>query len=428
LIKRNGQGLFVRMLSSAVIIQALLSAGSLGVGLILIRYASNAQYGYYVLVMNALLLITSLQNNFISVPMVHRMTRFDSLGRGDLIGGLLREQRQLMPMVGGAAVAVTLLLCITGVLTLHTTLLVLAAITAAFAALYREFFRMVLLAYRQPGEVLPVDFLYVAILVCGALLATLTPAPAVVTVLVLSVAAATAGLLLSKRLWRHERWNIRGAPGILLQMVPVGGWTVAGTAIHWTFSQGYNYLIVGTLDINAVAATAATRIFMMPVNMLSTGISSLMMPTASGWLLKHGTRTVFKRLALLAAALAGVSLCYLGAVWICRDWLFTNILHKQFEQRDLLLKLWSVVFILMIFRDQLLYLLLARTRYRPLTALTFCSAVLSLAVSYACLTRIGVAGALVGVMAGEILSVIGLVVMGFIEMHRDAAAPRAQAT
>ncbi|MEP6547785.1 MAG: capsular biosynthesis protein [Gammaproteobacteria bacterium] len=428
MIKRNGPGLFVRMLSSAVIIQALLSAGSLGVGLILIRNATNAQYGYYVLVINALLLVTSLQSNFISVPMVHRMTRFDRLGRGDLIGGLLREQRQLVPMVGGAAFFVTLLLCVTGVLTLYTTLLVLAAIAAAFAALYREFFRMVLLAYRQPREVLPVDFLYVLMLVCGALLATLTRAPAVITVLVMCVAAATAGILLATRLWRHERWNIRGAPGILLQMVPVGGWTVAGTAIHWTFSQGYNYLIVGTLDVNAVAAAAATRIFMMPVNMLSTGISSLMMPTASGWLLKHGTRTVFKRLALLAAGLAVLSLCYLGGVWICRDWLFTNILHKQFEQRDLLLKLWSVVFILMIFRDQLLYLLLARTRYRMLTGLTFCSAVLSLAVSYACLTRIGVAGALVGIMAGEILSVIGLVVMGFIEIHRDAAAPSTQPT
>ena len=220
--KRNGQGLFVRMLSSAVIIQALLSAGSLGVGLILIRNATNAQYGYYVLVMNALLLITSLQNNFISVPMVHRMTRFDSLGRGDLIGGLLREQRQLVPMVGGAAVAVTLLLCMTGVLTLHTTLLVLAAITAAFAALYREFFRMVLLAYRQPFKVMRVDLLYVALLVCGAYFATRTPLPAAVAVAILCLAATLSAFLLSKSLWQHEPWNIHGARGILLAIFPVG--------------------------------------------------------------------------------------------------------------------------------------------------------------------------------------------------------------
>jgi O-antigen/teichoic acid export membrane protein len=159
---------------------------------------------------------------------------------------------------------------------------------------------------------------------------------------------------------------------------------------------------------------------------LSTGIGSLMLPTATGWLLTHGARTVFKRLSLLAAALAGFALCYLSVVWVCRDWIFASMLHKQFEQRDLLLQLWSVIFVLMIFRDQLLFLPLTRTRYRPLTTLTFCSAVLSLAVSYASMVRIGVVGALVGVLAGEILSVVGLVVFGFIEMHRDGAAPSAQ--
>jgi O-antigen/teichoic acid export membrane protein len=299
----------------------------------------------------------------------------------------------------------------------------LAATAAALATLYREFFRMVLLAYRLPFQVMRVDLLYVVTLVSGAFLATLSPAPATVAVLILCLAAAAGGILLSKSLWHHEPWNIHGAHGILLQILPVGAWTVAGAAIHWTFSQGYNYLIVGTLDVQAVAAAAATRLLMMPVNMLSTGIGSLMLPTASLWLLQHGPRTVFKRLAALSFCLAGIAVCYLTVVWWSRDWIFTQILHKQFAQRDLLLTLWSVIFILMIFRDQLLFLLLARTRYRPLTSLTFCCAVLSLVVSYVCMLRMGVVGALVGVMSGEILSVAGLVVMGFIEVQRDAAVP-----
>jgi O-antigen/teichoic acid export membrane protein len=271
-----------------------------------------------------------------------------------------------------------------------------------------------------------IDMLYVVTLVAGAFLATLSSAPAIGAVLVLCFAALTGGILLSKSLWRHEPWNILGAHGILLQILPVGAWTVAGAAIHWTFSQGYNYLLVGMLDVKAVAAAAATRLLMMPVNMLSTGIGSLMLPTASVWLQHHGTRRVFKRLAVLSFCLAGVAVCYLSLVWLCRDWIFTRIFHKEFAQRDLLLTLWSVIFILMIFRDQMLFLLLARARYRPLTSLTFCSAVLSLGVSYACIVRMGVVGALVGVMSGEILSVAGLVVMGLIEVQRDAAVPDLQ--
>jgi O-antigen/teichoic acid export membrane protein len=426
LINLGSQGLFMRTLSSAVIVQALLSAGSLGVGLILVRNAPDAQYGYYVLVLNALILVTALQNQFIQAPMVHRMTRLDAPGRADLIGGLFREQRLLVPILGAAAAAITLALWTAGTLTGRMALLVLAATAAAVATLYREFFRMVLFAYRQPVQVMRVDLLYVIILVFGAFLAIQTSAPATAAVLILCLAAAGGGILLSRSLWQYERWNIRGAHGILLQILPAGAWTVTGAAIHWMFSQGYNYLIVGTLDIKAVAAAAATRMLMMPVNMLSTGIGTLMLPTASAWLLKHGPLTVFKRLALLSFGLAGIALCYLGVVWVFRDWIFTVILHKEFAQRDLLIALWSVIFILMIFRDQFLFLLLARTRYRPLTSLTFCSAVLSLAVSYACLVRIGVVGALVGVMTGEIVSVVGLVVMGLIEVHRDAAVPKPQ--
>ncbi|HEY0800183.1 MAG TPA: hypothetical protein VGD54_05025 [Steroidobacteraceae bacterium] len=422
MIIRGHQGFFVRMLSSAVIVQAVLSAGSLGVGLILLRNASDAQYGYYVLVLNALLLITALQNQFIQPPMVHRMTLADAQGRADLIGGLFREQRSLVPIVGGVAVVVALALRIADVLSVHTTWLVLAAIAAAMATLYREFFRMVLLACRLPFQVMRVDSMYVVALVAGAYIATFTPAPAAVAVSILCCAALMSGWLLSRSLWRLEPWNIHGAYGILVKIFPVGSWTVAGAIIHWTFSQGYNYLIVGTLDVKAVAAAAATRLFMMPVNMLSTGIGSLMLPTASEWLLKHGTLTVFKRLAALCCALALVGIVYLSVVWLCRDWIFTKILHKQFAQRDLLLALWSVIFILMIFRDQMLFLLLARTRYRQLTSLTFCSALLSLIVSYLCLVRIGVVGALIGVMSGEILSVVGLLVMGIIEVRRDATA------
>ena len=417
---------FVRLLSSAVIVQALLSAGSLGVGLILIRNTSDAQYGYYVLVLNALLLVTALQNQYMYAPMVQRMTKLDAAGRGDLVGGLFREQRKLQPIGAAIAVLITVAMNLAGQLSTPITLLVLAAIAASLATLYREFFRMVLLAYHQPLQVMRVDFFYTLAMVSGAFLATLTAAPATIAIMVLCSAAAISGYVLSNALNQHEPFNLQGAPGILWKILPVGFWTVAGSAIHWSFSQGYNYLIAGTLDVKAVAAAAATRLLMMPINMLSTGIGSLMLPTVSQWLLQHCARTVFTRLVLLCFGLCAVAVCYLSGVWLARDWIFTNIFHKTLAQRDLLLIMWSCIFVLMLFRDQLIHLLLARGQYRALTGLTLASAALSLTVSYAYLIRIGVVGALVGVMAGEILSVVGLVVMSFLEIRRDNVALSAQ--
>jgi len=412
-------GVFVRMLGSAVIAQALLSAGNLGVGLILIRRTTDSDYGSYVLVLNALMLLTQLQTQFIQPAMVAKMAGAAAAARANLIGRLYQAQRRLLPPLALIAGASALILWLCGVVTLSSGWIIIAAIAAGVAALHREFFRMVMLGYRLPLDILKADTVYVVALVGGATLASLSAAPAVFTVLTLAAAAVVGGFLMSRALWRYEPWNTDGPP-MLREIAAIGAWTTTGCAIYWTFTQGYNYVIFGALDVTAVAAVAATRLLMMPVNMLSTGVGSLMLPTTSGWLKQHGSRVIFVRLLLLSLGLSCVALCYFAVLWVLREWIFLDLLKKQIASRDALMERWFVIFILMIFRDQLLFLPLARGRYRILTGLTFLSAVVSLLVSYLAIVRLGVVGSLDGLLTGELISVSGLVVLSVLEMRKDA--------
>ena len=217
------------------------------------------------------------------------------------------------------------------------------------------------------------------------------------------------------------RPGIDGARGILLEIAPLATWSASGAVIHWTFSQGYNYLVAGTLSVAAVAAVAGTRLMMMPINLLSTGIGTLMLPTTAGWLQHHKPRRVFRRLVLFAIGVALLSMIYLAVMWLLRDWIFTRVLHKQFPQRDLLLKLWSVVFVLMVCRDQLIHLLVVRARFHMLASLTLATAVVSLTVSYVCMLRLGVVGALIGVLVGKSINVVGIAGLSYREVRRDDA-------
>ncbi|MHB8744040.1 MAG: lipopolysaccharide biosynthesis protein [Sulfuricaulis sp.] len=414
---------FARLLSSAVVSQGLLSAGSFAIGLILIRGTTDVQYGYYILASSAILLLVSLQNAFFNPPLAIRLTRLDRLGRGELVGGLYREQRRILPALGAVTVITTLGLWYAGVLDAQTGPLVLVTVIAALAILHREYFRMVLYAYRRPHNVLYADIFYVVLIVAGVLVATLTPVPAITAVFTLSLAAIISGVLLSKTLHRHEPWNNQGSQGILREIAPLAAWSTAGAAIHWTFSQGYIYLVAGTLDVTAVAALAATRLLLMPVNLLSSGIGSLMLPLASGWLHQHGAPLLWRRLTLMALGLATATLCYFGVLWLMRDWIFTVVLKKHFAQRDELLILWGAIFLVIVIRDQLVYLLAAQGRFRVLTLLTLVSAVISLAVSYWGIRQFGVAGALMGMLVGELIDVIGIVVLSFRHVPRWVNAP-----
>ena len=85
---------FLQMISSAMLSQALLSAGNFAVGLLLIRRTPHAQYGYYVLIITAVQLLTQLQLAFIQPSLVRCLAVADRDARRDFVGGAYREQRQ----------------------------------------------------------------------------------------------------------------------------------------------------------------------------------------------------------------------------------------------------------------------------------------------------------------------------------------------
>ncbi|HWX29682.1 MAG TPA: hypothetical protein VNZ53_19870 [Steroidobacteraceae bacterium] len=421
MIETRGALAMVPMFASAVVMQAMLSASNLLVGVILIRNTPDLQYGSYVLMLNGILLLTVLQQSFIQPQFVVRVSRANASERADLVGGLYREQRRLWPSAAALIVFISLLLWFVGALQTPTFLIVLAAAAAVLTTLYREFFRMVLLGYRKPLQVLGADAVYVALLLGGAVLATMTAAPAAVAGLTLALAALIGGVFCSRALWRFEPWNIRGAPGILLAITPLGAWASTGAAAHWLFGQGYNYLVAAVLNVPAVAALAATRLTIMPVTLVSSGIGTMMLPTTAAWLNTDSAPTVLRRLLLFALGLGVASLCYFAVIWFTRDWLFAHVLKKNFPQRDPLLLLWFAVSLMTLLRDQLLYLLSARQRFRLMTTLTLVSAVFSIGLSYVCMRYFGVIGALLGILVGELLNVAGLVVLSAIESQRQIA-------
>lgn len=404
----EGRGPLLRLLGSSVASQALLSAASLAVGLLLIRRTSGEQYGTYILVANAFLLLTSLQNAFFGPTLILRMTPLDNAGRGALVAGVHREQRQVLRWVFAPLAVAIALLGLLGAMRGTTALLLLAAILAAPAALTREFFRSASLAQQRAQDVVRCDLLYALLLVGGAAFATLSPLPAATAVATLACAALCAAMALHRHLRRSLPLDAAPVRGMLRRIAGLGAWSTAGAAVHWTFSQGYSYLVAATLDVGAVAAIAATRLLLMPVNLLSTGVGSMMLPLTAGWLQQQTPRRVAWRLLPMILGVAAMALLYLAAMWLLRDWIFAHVLKKEFAQRDQLLLLWSAVSLLMVVRDQSVHLLVSSGRLRQLTLITLGSALLSLAVSYWAMHRYGVAGALFGVLCGEAVNVAGI--------------------
>lgn len=420
-------GRLVRMFGSAVVAQVLLSAASFAVGLILIRRTSSVQYGYYVLIINAVLLMVSLQGAFIQPQLVTRLYATDALGRADLVGGLYGDQRRVLLWLASATLLSSPLLLLVRLIDWDQTLILASAAIAVVAALNREFFRMVLLAHRLVLPVLRADAVYVALLVAGALIATLSPDPAATAACTLAASACVGAVLCAHALGRFEPWKGSGARGFLRELAPLGTWSSLGAGVYWLVSQGYNYLVAGLVSVSAVAAIATTRLTMMPVGLLSVGVGTIMLPTTAHWLNTHGTAVTLRRLVLFGLALMCATALYFVVLWSLRDWIFAQVLRKQVPHRDALLLLWWGITSLGVLRDQLVCLLSVRHRFRSLTTISMGNATVSLLIIYLGIRQLGIVGVLLGLLAGEALNVAGLIALSIREVRISyrAAAPSA---
>jgi O-antigen/teichoic acid export membrane protein len=335
---------------------------------------------------------------------------------------MYRELRTLLlacaAVLAGAAVIGRLF----GVIGSELLVIILVGIAASAIGLYREFFRMVLLAHRGQGTLLRGDLIYAVLLIGGAAAATFFPYPAIWAITAVTLAAFIAGRWLKRAVYQYEAWNIHGRRGLLREIFAVGAWATAGAGSHWAFTQGYNYLVAGVLSVASVASLAATRTLIMPINLLSLGIGNVMLPTATGWLQRIPTVKVLYRLMSVGAGLVVLSAVYMLMVWVFRDWIFTVVLKKHFENRDQLLLAWFAIGMVMVLRDQLSYLLMARARFRATSFLTMTCAVLSLLASFFLMRSIGVVGGLLGLLLGEICNVIGIISLCVVEIRRNPSS------
>lgn len=397
----------LRNFGSAIAGQGLLSVANLVATILLVRYAPIHDYGLYVLAIASLLLLTSVQNAFLGPQLVGHLTRRPPTEHAALGGGVFRSQQRCILLLAGAALFVALVGGLGGRFS-STNAGFLAAFAVAFVLLLRrEFLRLLLLSHHQAVDTLKADALFAILLVAGVLTALFSNAVATVAILGLGLAGLGAAALSYRALYRAGRLDPDAQPAPLASWLPLGTLSAAGAAIHWCVAHGHNYLSAALLDVSSVAMIAAVRLVVMPVMLMSSGIGPLMLPLTSRWLRDIGATATWRRLKAAALAVAALALTYLTLAWILRDWIFISVLHKDFANRELMLLLWAAVAVLAVARDQLQMMLVARQRFRSLLLLGSTSACASLGVGLAAIPLLGPAGAVLGVLAGELVSLIG---------------------
>lgn len=408
-LKNNGA---FRILGTAVVDQAMLSAANFLVGVMLVRYAGDADYGYFVLAQSAILLLTGAQGSWINGPLAVIAPKKSEAERRHMVGAVEAMQSKVLRWLTAFALLVPAVGYAMDLLTPEAAMAVAATILACWAALLREYRRAVLQLYGRPHLVLVADLLYVLGLTATAGLAAAGAEPRMVfAVLSLAVGGALGGKLADYFVAKDPGWQPGEAGPVFRELRRLGNWAMAGSVIYWTFGQGFNYVVAAQLGVTAVAALNAARLLMQPTFVLTMGVKQALLPMASRWLHELGLSALLKRLTAVVLVLTLLNGIYFALIWGLLDWLTNDFLRKTIPDRDMLVLLWGAYSMVNMVRDMYLSSMLALERFRILTWLTALTAVVALVVMWPALHHFGLRGAIYGLMAGEVTYLVLMLVL-----------------
>jgi O-antigen/teichoic acid export membrane protein len=399
----------LKQFSTTVIDQIVISGANFIVGLLLIRQTSSSDYAIFVLAQSAITLMISGQMAWLSSPLAVVAPEKTPELRQLMIGSVERSQRHFLTI----AAAVLLLVPIGGyflhIWTWVEALAVALGIGACWAALLREYLRGVLLIYRRPEDMLRTDIVYVVVLLLGAVAAAYWSKAAGLWAIATLIAAAIVGERASHRaLSRNPGLTAGDAAPFWKEMRPMATWATVGAMTYWIYNQSYNYVLASRIDLGAVADVNAARLLLMPTIVLTVGVKTLLVPTAAGWLAESNVGRLIRRLLVFACGIAAIDIVYCVALWIGRDWLTHDFMHKTIGNRDLLLILWAILSLIALFRDLLQTGVFALRKFKSLAVVTALSAVVSLTIMWFGIRIWGAPAALFGQVAGETINLIGV--------------------
>lgn len=400
----------LRLVSSAVLDQAILSATNFVVGFVLIRFATDQDYGLYVLVQSALLLAVTIHNAWLSGPLAILVPRLSALERRGTITAIKLQQRRWLRWIALPLLIVPAGGYLVANLSGAVAFVVAFAICAGWMALRREYLRSVLLIYGRPHSLLGADAAYAIALLLGAGAAILFGHYVIVfATAALVLAAYVGGFAADRSLNSDPGWSEEQATRLWPDIRRLGFWSMVGAGIYWFLGQSYSYMLATRLDLHAVADVSATRLLLNPAFILTIGVVSLLNPSAARWYAQLGPTRMMRRLITILVLLACAESLYFLVVWLSRHWIIDDLLHKQIHDRDRLLLLWAGVALMSVLRDVLQCALIAMGQLKLLAWQVGVSALIAVAVMWWGMPVWGAAAVLIGQIIGETVNLGGII-------------------
>lgn len=395
----------VRKSAVAVLDQAVLSATNFSVGLILVRHGSDFEYGLYTLMFSALLFFTGMQNSLVLVPVQFITANIQNDKKINFISTVLTSQFTIL-------IPSSFFLIVCGLLYLvfrqdYNFILALVVLGLILIPVFlREYLRYIWLLESKVIGLFWIDVGYSLLLIFFVFFsAETTSNPGILTIGTIGIVSAFSAIVS----WIGLKSKIMlTKPTIkaVSELWKNGHWNFWGTVVNWLQNYGFLYLLSHIKNIEEVAGISATRLLLMPIAMVFTGIGSYFRPRGTKLYATGQQHTIWNILKIVTISMLAGSIFYIILVWINRDLIELILFKKQFRHFDFFIGLWAIIFLTQILITNIETLLLISGDFRQLFILGLINASISLIFGYIGIQLLEAPGSLIGLIIAKIFYLI----------------------
>jgi O-antigen/teichoic acid export membrane protein len=386
--------------------QGLLSAASFLVSILLIRFVSKSEYGYYAIALPVSLFLVSLQNAVVNTPLAVLLASKSGTERREYVSSL--GFGQFLAILPAACLGLVVFAVLRRYgLDPTVSSIALALCAAAAGLLYREFLRSYLFAEEAPLDVLKMDALYVAVFL-GLLCIPYRYHEIRVDIvfLLMGASALLVALLFSRgRGWRFPPKSVSKSYG---ENWELGKWALLGVCV--THAQTYSYLyFLGIFSgSTAVAEVSAARLLLMPMMLVQMGWGKIAIPHGSKLREEMQIRRFFKEQILSTLAFLAAIAVYVALLLAFSGALQNHLLSEKYAASFGYVIAWGAIFAAGFAALNASYGLQVTMGFRTITKVSFLVMLVTVGSSYFLIRRYGIAGGLAALLLGEILLAAGL--------------------
>jgi O-antigen/teichoic acid export membrane protein len=386
--------------------QAMLSATSFLISILLLRVVPKSEFGYYSVAMAIYLFLISLQNAVVNTPLTVLLASKKGADRKEYVASLRHGQFLfIIPACCLTLVAVALFRL--GGLDPTAASIAGALGVASLGFLYREFLRSCLFAEEVPAQVLAMDVLYVAASLCFLAVPYLFFEIRVSIVFLLTGASALLVALLFDRSrgWQRDPKSVSKS---YRENWTLGKWALLGVCITHVQNYSYLYLLgifVGSL---AVADVSAARLLLMPLILFQAGWGKIAIPHGSRLLEEGQVRRFFKEQIFTSIGFAVGVTAYVALVMAFSGMLQDHLFSEKYASSFRYVMTWGAIFVAGFIAMNASYGLQVMRDFRIITKVSSFTMIVTVGSAAYLIREYGITGGLAALLLGQVLLAVGL--------------------